>query len=134
MEKLNIPSIKCKIEIFSPVNPSEDPDKVKTAVLNIFPNCKIKVEKFSIEGYSNELHSLERVYEVIHSMHSQRIYRRMLKKNLENDTTWFYLNKQAAFAKKIAICEKSDESPLGPIKIVLTSTSIDTIIDWLILG
>jgi len=24
-------------------------------------------------------------------------------KNLENDTTWFYLNKQATFVKKMAI-------------------------------
>lgn len=133
MEKMNIPSSKCKIEIFSSVNPSEDPDKVESAILNIFPNCKTKIEKFSIEGYSNDLHSLEKIHEVIHSMQSQRIYRRMLQKNLQDNTTWFYLNKQAAFAKKIAICEKSDESPLGPIKIILTSANVDRIIDWLIL-
>ncbi len=66
-------------------------------------------------------------------MRTQRIYRRALEKNLENNSTWFYLNKQAAFAEKIAICEKSEESPLGPIKVILTSQNIDRIIDWLIL-
>jgi hypothetical protein len=65
-------------------------------------------------------------------MQSERIYQRRLEKNLENNSTWFYLNKQAAFAEKIAICEESDESPLGPIKVILTSTQIDRIIDWLI--
>ena len=132
MAKVNIPSLKCKIEILCSVNPSEDPSKVKSAILNIFPNCKIKIEKFSIKGDSNDLHSLEKIYDAINSMQSEKIYQRRLEKNLENDSTWFYLNKQAAFAEKIAICEESDESPLGPIKVILTSTQIDRIIDWLI--
>ena len=132
MGKMNIPSLKCKIEILCSINPSEDPNKVKSAILNIFPNCEIKTEKFSIKGNSNDLLSLEKIYDEINSMQSERIYQRRLEKNLENNSTWFYLNKQAAFAEKIAICEKSDESPLGPIKVILTSTQIDRIIDWLI--
>jgi len=133
MDTMNIPSLKCKIEMVCSINPSENPSKVESAILNIFPNCKIQNEKFSIKGDSNDLHSLEKIHEAIHSRQSQRIYRRTLEKNLENNSTWFYLNKQAAFAEKIAICEKSDESPLGPIKVVLTSSNIDRIIDWLIL-
>ena len=132
MAKMNIPSLKCKIEMFSSINPSEDPSKVESSILNIFPYCKINIEKFSIKGDSNDLHSLEKIHQAIHSRQSQRIYRRTMKKNLENNSTWFYLNKQAAFAEKIAICEESDESPLGPIKIVLTSNDIEEIIDWLI--
>jgi predicted RNA binding protein with dsRBD fold (UPF0201 family) len=133
MAKMNIPSVKCKIEIFCSVNPSEDPNKVKSAILNIFPNCEVTIEKFSIKGDSNDLHSLEKIHDTIQSMQSQRIYQRRLEKNLENDSTWFYLNKQAAFAEKIAICEEPEESPLGPIKIILTSPKIDSIIDWLVL-
>ena len=64
-------------------------------------------------------------------MQSQRIYRRTLEKNMENNSSWFYLNKQAAFVNKVAICEESDESPLGPIKVILTSTNLDRIITWL---
>ena len=131
--EMNVPSLKCKIEIFTSINPSEDPHKVESAMLNIFPNSEIKFEKFSIKGTSNDLHSFEKIHEAIHSMQSQRSYRRALQKNLGNDSTWFYLNKQAAFAGKIALCEESDESPLGPIKVVLASTNIDRIIDWLIL-
>ncbi len=129
---MNIPSLKCKIEISCSINPSEDPSKVKSAILNIFPNCEIKIEKFSIKANSNDLHSLEKIYDAINSMQSERIYQRRLEKNLENNSTWFYLNKQAAFAEKIAICEESDESPLGPIKVILTSNQINRIIDWLI--
>jgi len=130
---MKIPPLKCKIEMFSSINPSEDPSKVESSISKIFPYCEIKIEKFSIKGDSNDLHSLEKIHQAIHSRQSQRIYRRTMEKNLENNSTWFYLNKQAAFAEKIAICENSDESPLGPIKIVVTSTNIDKIIDWLIL-
>jgi len=127
------PNISCKIEIFSLINPSEDPKKIETAILNIFPNAKIKTDEFSISSTSKDLHLLEKIYYNIHSNQSQKIYQRQLEKNLENNSTWFYLNKQAAFIGTIALCEEAEESSLGPIKIVLTSSNIDEIIDWLIL-
>ncbi|MEK6930432.1 MAG: RNA-binding domain-containing protein [Thermoproteota archaeon] len=127
------PNISCKIEILSSINSSEDPKKIETAILNIFPDAKIKTDNFSIISNSKDLHLLEKIYDVIHSNQSQKIYQRQLEKNLENDSTWFYLNKQAAFVGTVALCEEAEESPLGPIKVVLTSSNIDRIIDWLIL-
>ncbi|MFB5624937.1 MAG: RNA-binding domain-containing protein, partial [Nitrosopumilus sp.] len=118
---MNIPSIKCKIEIFCAINPSEDPKKVEITIQNIFTDCEFEIDKFSVHAYSENLNVLEKIREAIHSMQYQRIYKRTLEKNLERNTTWFYLNKQAAFSEKIAICEESDESPLGPLKVFLTS-------------
>ena len=132
MAKMNISPIRCKIEAVCSINLSEDPQKVESAILNIFPNCKIEHEKFSLKALSENLHTLEKIRESIHSMKSQKTFRRTLEKNLDLDTTWIYLNKQAAFAEKIAICEKSDESPLGPIKIIITSRNLDRIIEWLV--
>jgi predicted RNA binding protein with dsRBD fold (UPF0201 family) len=129
---MKIPNIKCKIEMFCPINPSEDPEKIKKSILNIFPNSKIKIEDFSISAQSKDLTSFEKIYETIHSKRSQKNYRRNLENNLDNDTTWFYLNKQAAFAEEIAICEEAEESPLGPIKVIMTSPDIDRIIDWIV--
>lgn len=129
---MKIPSISCKIEMFCSVNPSEDPKKIKKAISNIFTNSTIKTENFSISAQSKDLKSLEIIYEAIHTKQSQKIYRRNLEKNLEDDTTWFYLNKQAAFVEQIAICEEANESPLGPIKVILTSSNIDRIIDWFV--
>ncbi len=129
---MKIPSVSCKIEMLCSVNPSEDPKKIQKAISNIFPYSTIKTENFSLSSQSNDLKSLEKIYETIHTKQSQKIYRRDLEKNLENDTTWFYLNKQAAFVEKIAICENADESPLGPIKVILTSSYIDRIIDWIV--
>ena len=128
------PNISCKIEILSSINLSEDPKKIETAILNIFPDAQIKTDNFSIVSNSKDLHLLEKIYNVIHSNQSQKIYQRQFEKNLDSDSTWFYLNKQAAFVGTIALCEEAEESPLGPIKVILTSSNIDRIIDWLIHG
>ncbi|MBI5860347.1 MAG: hypothetical protein HZB73_06705 [Nitrosarchaeum sp.] len=128
------PNISCKIEILSLINPSEDPKKIETAISNVFPNAKLKTDNISITSNSKDLHLLEKIHNIIHSNQSQKIYQRQLEKNLENDSTWFYLNKQAAFIGTVALCEEAEESPLGPIKVILTSPNIDRIIDWLSLG
>jgi len=129
---MRIPNINCKIEMFSSVNPSEDPDKIQIAISNIFPYSTIKTENYSISAVSKELRSFEKIYETIHNNRFQKVFGRNLEKNLENGTTWFYLNKQAAFVERIVICEEAEESPLGPIKVTLTSSNIDGIIDWIV--
>lgn len=131
---MKIPNINCKIEMSCPVNLSEDPEKITKAISNIFPYSIIKNENFSIIGQSKELRSFEKIYETIHTNHSQKTYSRNLEDNLDNDTTWFFLNKQAAFVEKVVICDESEESPLGPIKVTLTSSNIDGIIDWIVFG
>ena len=100
---MKIPNINCKIQMSCIVNPSEDPDKIKKTIANIFPYSIIKNENFSIYAESKELRSFEKIYETIHTNQSQKIYSRNLENNLENDTTWFFLNKQAAFVEKIVI-------------------------------
>ena len=128
---MKIPNINCKIEMICPVNLSEDPEKVKQAISNIFPFSEIKNENFSIKSQSKELRSLKKIYETILSTQSQKSYTRNLENNLENDSTWFFLNKQAAFVERVAICDEAEESPLGPIKVTLTSSNIDEVIDWI---
>ena len=131
---MKIPNISCKIEMFCAVNPSEDPARVQKSVSNVFPCSTTKTENYSVSAESRDLASLERICESARSRQSQKAYRRNLLKNQKGDSTWFYLNKQAAFAEKIAICEEAAESPLGPIKVTLTSPKIDQIIEWFASG
>ena len=130
---MNFPNYNCKIELFTSVNPSEDPNKIERAILNILPNSEIKTEKFSIIAKSKSFSSMEKIHESIHSGKSQRVLQRQLEKHLDRDSTWFYLNKQAAFVEKVVLCDEADESPLGPLKIVISSHDIDRIIDSLVL-
>ena len=129
---MNTPNLSCKIEMFCTVNPSESIEKVEQTISSIFPYSFIKNNEFTINAISKELRSFEKIYHFIHNNKLQKNFLRSLEDNLENDTTWFYLNKQAAFVEQIAICEEFDESPLGPIKVTLTSSNIDRIIDWIV--
>ena len=131
---MKTPDLDCQIDAYCPINPSEDPSKVKQAVSNVLPDMEIQVDDTSLKASSQNLESLSNIYETIHSHRSQRAYRRFMKKNLIENTTWFYLNKQAALADSVVLCDEADESPLGPIKIILTSDAIEEIIGWLTQG
>lgn len=128
---MKTPQIACKIEAYAAVNPSEDPEKVKQAISNVLQDMNFKYENGSIKGISSDLQSLSKIYETIKSRKS-RTYRRQMRYNLQGDTTWFYLNKQAASVNVIALCEEAEESPLGPIKILLHSKNIDRVMEWLV--
>jgi predicted RNA binding protein with dsRBD fold (UPF0201 family) len=129
---MKTPDVSCEIDAYCSINPSEDPKKVEQAITNVLVNVDVEINKETLRATSSSLESLEKIYEAIHSHQSKNAYRRQLNQNLRDDSSWFYLNKQAAFVNTIALCSESEESPLGPIKIVLNSKNIDTIIEWLV--
>ena len=47
---------KTTIQIFCAINPSEDPDKIKTAVNNIFPEIELDVSEAEISGTVSYTH------------------------------------------------------------------------------
>ena len=129
---MKTPDVSCKIDAYCSINPSEDPKKVEQSLTNILVNVDVTINNETLKASSSNLESLQKICEAIHSHQSRNAYRRQLNQNLRDDSTWFYLNKQAAFANVIALCSESDESPLGPIKIVLNSKNIDKVIEWLV--
>jgi uncharacterized protein len=129
---VKIPDVICKIEAYAAVKPSEDPEKVRLAVSHVLLDSNYKYEDGSIKATSKDLQSLAKIYDTIRSRRVTRTYRRQMRYHIHDDTTWFYLNKQAAYVDVIAICEEAEESPLGPIKIILHSTEIQKVIDWLV--
>jgi len=128
---VKIPEIACKVEAYGAVNPSEDKEKVKLAISNVLTDANYEYKDGSIKATSKDLHSLSKIYEIIQKRKVNRVYRRQMRFNTKEDSTWFYLNKQAAFVDVIAICEEAEESPMGPIKVILHSKNIERIIDWL---
>ena len=121
----------CKVQVSCQINPSEDPSKVKTSILNIFPDLEISISDKLLLGKSNGMNTLSNISESIHSKNTKNIYQRILKKNSNENSTWFYLNKQAAFVNTVSLCNESNESPLGPIKVVSEGNDIENIIQSL---
>ncbi len=124
--------VNCKVSAFCTINASEDVNKVRTAVSNILIDMDEKITGDSLVANSSNYESLTRIYETMRSRKSKSAYRRLLMRNMVNNSTWFYLNKQAAFANVTVLCDEADESPLGPIKVVLHSTNIEDVIEWLV--
>jgi len=124
--------VDCKVSAYCTINASEDVNKVRTAVSNILTDMDEKITDDSLVANSNNYESLTKIYETIRSRRSKSVYRKHLMHNMTEDSTWFYLNKQAAFVDVIALCDEADESPLGPITVVLRSKNIEDVIDWLV--
>ena len=124
--------VDCKVSAYCTINASEDVNKIRTSVSNILIDMDEKITGDSLVVNSSNYESLTRIYETMRSRKSKSAYRRLLMRNMANNSTWFYLNKQAAFANVIALCDEAGESPLGPIKVVLHSKNIEDVIDWLV--
>ena len=122
----------CKISAYCAINPSEDIDKIRTAVSNVLIDMNERIAGNSLITNSNNYESLSKIYEIVRAKNITKAYRRNLRQNIVDDSTWFYLNKQAAFANVVALCDEDNQSPLGPIKIVLQSKNIRDVIDWLV--
>ena len=124
--------VDCKISVYCTINESEDVNKVRTAVSNILTDMDEKITDNSLAANSSNYESLTKIYETMRTRKTKSAYRRHLMRNMTEDSTWFYLNKQAAFANVTVLCDEADESPLGPIKVVLHSTNIEDVIEWLV--
>ena len=120
------------IQVFCEINPSEDIEKIKTAIFNLFPELKIKIKGNAISGNSNDLELLSKVFASIKNRKIKNVFLRILNLNIRDNSTWFYLNKQAAFVNVVALCNEADESALGPVKVVLESNDIEETIETII--
>ena len=120
---------KTTIQVFCQINPSEDPEKVKLAVNNIFPDIKLEIFDTEITGKTNNFSALSQISKSIHEKNIKNAYQRILKTNNDGESTWFYLNKQAAFVNIVALCSEANESSLGPVKVILRSNDIEQVIE-----
>ncbi len=112
------------VKITCPVNPSEDPEKVRDAILRIFPDAELGLSKKGYEGTTSTLDEFGRV------IRRQRILdaaRGVLLKNLHRNTTYMSINKQVATVGKVSF---TDRNPvLGAIEMTMTGDGLEGFID-----
>lgn len=113
-----------KISIRCPVNPSEDPEKVRAAVLSLFPDAEIELKDGGFEGTAPTLDHFSK------QIRKQRILdatRGVLLKGKHGDRTRMLLNKQVATVGKVSF---TDRSPvLGGIEVTVQDDDIEALID-----
>lgn len=124
-----------KIRIEVEIRPTEDEEKVKTAVLNIFTPSRLEVgskgrSKLLIAEAENP-RALKKLHLKLRQQQILDAARSMMFRWSSEDRVIFYLHKQAAFMNNVTFCLPKGESPLGPIKIEISGVDAKSVIDWL---
>jgi len=114
------------IRISCPVFPSEDPDRVRLAVLNIFPDAEPNVEEDVITA---EVPEMGHFGEQIRRQRILDTARSVLIKGINGRRSTLHMNKQAAYVGKISFVD--ERTVLGTIKVTIESDDIISFIDAL---
>jgi predicted RNA binding protein with dsRBD fold (UPF0201 family) len=126
---------KITVLVEAEINPTENEEKVKTAVANIFGNLPVKVAPQKIgtilaaEAKNREV--LENFRSVLRRDRVRAAARKFLHTNVRGNKVSFCLNKQVAFTGHVSFSQETGECPLGPIKVMIESESLRELIDWL---
>ncbi|UCE95481.1 MAG: hypothetical protein JSV51_07065 [Candidatus Bathyarchaeota archaeon] len=128
-------TLKVEVQVKVEVYPTEDKEKVKQAVENIFGAFEL-AKKAHREGClltakKENSESLSKFVNLLHRERIQDAARSILFKGLKGNTITFYLNKQVAYAGHISFCEPIAESPLGPIEVQISCDDSIELINWL---
>lgn len=126
-----VPEVPVEIRVECDVYPSEDPAKVVRAAKNVIGNCSPELIDGRLRVLTKNLETLSTIYEQVRSRRILGVFSKVLMRNMQGNSTWFYLNKQAAYAGTVSICEEESESPLGPIKVTIASDRLEAVVDWL---
>ena len=122
------------VEVSAHVNPTEDKDRVQSAIEGIFPGLEYELQEK--EGFTSRLvgtggrDSLELLHELLRNCKILDTARRNM--HIEGGTVTFILNKQAASAGKVSF--PAADEPLGSIWVEIVAQDADEagrVLDWL---
>ena len=117
------------------VNPTEDLQKVKQAVENIFGAVTFKVESRKwgqlLIAKTRGTEGLTKLYNLLRRERIRAAARKVFFSGMSDKSVVFYLNKQVAYAGHISFSQQTAESPLGPINVQIRCSNPRELIEWL---
>ena len=119
-----------EVIVITPINLTEDTQKVVFAVKNLLPDSELAIRKNNLYTKMNNFDGLRKIKDKIRSKKTLAVLQRILYNNYNMQSTWFLLNKQAAFSDVVVLVENENESPLGPIKITVNGCELERINEW----
>lgn len=121
--------------IESDILPTEDEFKVERAVRNIFPLIEIRLEENKgrrIKGQAQGLKVLSEFRSLLKRNKIRAAARSIMLTSISASNITVTLNKQAAYAGHVSFTADPNESPLGPIILIIQSPKLQKVIDWLV--
>ncbi len=116
-------TLEVTVEVETPLKPTEDPSKVRRAMLNLFPDLEI-VERG--DGISGRGHSLERFRELLFNQRIRDSAREIMLGAMSGPEMVLHLSKQAAYAGRVSF---SAESPLGALLVIISGEDLAAVVD-----
>ena len=121
--------MKYKMTARARVNPTEDLDKVITAISNIFKFDELEIG----DGYISVTGDMDSLLDLRESLKNRKIRdtaQRILIKGVEGNKIAFSLSKQAALVS-IPNLVDSDMSSLGEIDVTIETNDVEGFIKWM---
>ena len=112
------------VTIRTPLRPTEDPEKVRAAILNLFPESEITTDTNEVVAKTA---SLERFMTLIRNQKILDSIRSKLVHAMQPGSTVISLNKQAAFVKHVSLSE--GKAALGNMEVTIEAEDIERLID-----
>lgn len=123
------------IRVEAEVNPTEDQEKVKRAVENVFGNVEFEMKPQRrgslLIAKAHGMDGLTKLYNLLRRERIRDTARGVLFNGLSEKSLVFYLNKQVAYAGHLSFSKPVAESPLGPIKVQINCDDPRELIEWL---
>jgi predicted RNA binding protein with dsRBD fold (UPF0201 family) len=128
-----LPEVEVSVLFEASVSPSEDFEKVLSAVMNVVGDapCEVATDRRSVTVKSSSIKSLERIHDQLRDRRVRGAARKRLAANREGQKSTLMLNRQAASAGVLALCDNEQESPLGPIYVMILTRHLEEVIGWL---
>jgi predicted RNA binding protein with dsRBD fold (UPF0201 family) len=121
--------MKCKMKAKTPLNPTEDVDKVIKALSNMFDFEQLEIGDNYVQ-VTGEGESLQKLKQSLEKRKIRNTARKILLKSAHDRVIFFKLNKQTAYSGVVNFAEDKI-SPLGEIKVKIETRNAEGFIDWI---
>ena len=123
------------VHVEAQVNPTEDEEKVKAAIGNIVGNPTFTLSPAFrgsiLKAEATGQVSLIKFRNLMRNDRVRDASRKLLFRAISGNKISFFLNKQVAYAGHVSFSEETAESPLGPLRVTIETSSPTELVEWL---
>ncbi|MBS7629543.1 hypothetical protein KEJ23_06240 [Candidatus Bathyarchaeota archaeon] len=129
--------IELDLKVEADLSLTEDEEKVRLAVSNLFPQIKLNSLEVNdvhrkLVGEGRDFEGLLRLKELLRRDRIRAAALNILSSSIHENCLTIHFNKQAAYAGHISFVTEPGESALGPITVYIRSEDPRKIIEWLV--
>jgi predicted RNA binding protein with dsRBD fold (UPF0201 family) len=119
-----------KITVTTQLNATENAEKLKTALENVFPKISFKVSKTSVSGSSEDVVNLRYIKEKVMEKRIKNTARYLILQYRTEAGARIMLNKQTLLLGKINFVE--EQYPMGNVVVDIETDNIEGLADYIV--